>query len=208
MHYQTLGRCWQSDLLATLESCRQSLRLGLARNHLPPGKISAGPILGLQVRHIHVLRDVSSFYLLVDGLLVHEDLRRDECLLGVPGQGGPLQDPELPTFGGQQLLAAARENCTENLNRLFVADVNDLVHGMVQHFGCLPNAGQRLVGSPALGLVIRDAPASIANLEGVDPPQAAHLRVNITLLWAGRPRLSPGALLWLRSRSALCIRRR
>ena len=89
-----------------------------------------------------------------------------------------------------------------------VYNVNDLVHGMVQHFGCLPNAGQRLVGSPALGLVIRDAPASIANLEGVDPPQAAHLRVNITLLWAGRPRLSPGALLWLRSRSALCIRRR
>ena len=32
MHYQTLGRCWQSDLLATLESCRQSLRLGLRRD--------------------------------------------------------------------------------------------------------------------------------------------------------------------------------
>ena len=78
MHYQTLGRCWQSDLLATLESCRQSLRLGLACHHLPPGKICGGPILGLQVRGIHVLRDVSSFDLLVDGLLVHEDLRRDE----------------------------------------------------------------------------------------------------------------------------------
>ena len=211
MRYQTLGRCWQSDLLATLESCRQSLRLGLARNHLPPGKISAGPILGLQVRHIHVLRDVSSFYLLVNQLLVHEDLRRDERLLGVPGQGGPLQDPQLPTFGGKQLLAAARELCSEHLDGLLVPDVHYLVHGMVQHFGCLPNAGQRLVGSPALGLVIRDAPASIANLEGVDPPQAAHLRVNITLLWAGRPRLSPGTLLWLRwlrSRSALCIRRR
>ena len=123
MHYQTLGRCWQSDLLATLESCRQSLRLGLARNHLPPGKISAGPILGLQVRHIHVLRDVSSFYLLVDGLLVHEDLRRDERLLGVPGQGGPLQDPQLPTFGGKQLLAAARELCSEHLDGLLVPDV-------------------------------------------------------------------------------------
>ena len=33
MHYQTLGRCWQSDLLATLESCRQSVRrMGMAAN--------------------------------------------------------------------------------------------------------------------------------------------------------------------------------
>ena len=171
MRYQTLGRCWQSDLLATLESCRQSLRLGLARNHFPPGKISAGPILGLQVRHIHVLRDVSTLDLLIDVILVHEDLRRDERLLGVPGQGGALQDPELPTFGGQQLLAAARENCSEHLDGLLVPDVHHFVHGMVQHFSCLPDAGQGLVGSPALGLVIRDAPASIANLEGVDPPK-------------------------------------
>ena len=65
----------------------------------------------------------SSLDLVIDVILVRQDLRRDECLLGVPGQGGPLQDPQLPTFGGKQLLAAARELCSEHLDGLLVPDV-------------------------------------------------------------------------------------
>ena len=119
-----------------LESCRRSLSLRLLRlacQHVPPRKKSALAILGFHIRGIHVVRDVRILDYLVDGVLVHEDLRRNDHLLRVAGEGRPLQNPELPPFRGQQLLAAVRELCSEDLDGLLVPDVNDLA--IVQHFG-------------------------------------------------------------------------
>ena len=103
----------------------------------------------------------------------------DECLFWVPREGEPLQDPELPPFGGQQLLAAARENCSENLDGLFVADVDYLVdchmrlRRVISTRGCV----DRGMWTPSRwGMPAR---ASIPHLKGVQAPEAKHPRVNV-----------------------------